>query len=147
MSNVGDIFSGIETQVQAALGGGYTKLSHLVNLEKNSFTADKRWGVIPASASETYTTTNTNTLTQTFRLILTSGYITTEYDDSGVVSQLVELMAAIETVYKQLVKTKCGTSVVINLGGLQINEALQWDEKKVILIEATFDVTSRISLQ
>jgi hypothetical protein len=146
MSNVSDIFSGIETTVQTALGSGYTRLSHMINLEKNNFDNDKRWGVIPASANESYTTTNANTLTQTFRIILTSGYISTEYDDSGVVAKLVELMAALETVYKQLVKTKCGSSVVINLGGLSINEALSWDEKKVILIEATFDVVSRVIL-
>jgi hypothetical protein len=147
MSNVSDIYTGIKTQVQAALGSTYTPLTHMLNLEKNIFTdSSKRWAVIPGAAGESVTTTNHNTLTQSFKIFLSDGYITDEYDDSSVVSIYVELMGAMEMVYKQLVKTKCGSSVVVNLNGLSIDNALRWEEKKVILIEASFDVVSRISL-
>lgn len=147
MSNISSIYSGIKTQVQAALGVNFVELTHIIELDKNNFQVDTRWGVLPVASGEVNTTVGTNSLAQGFKIVLTSGYISSEYDDSGMVTKLVDLIGQLETVYKQLVNSKCGSVDVVNLGGLQVNEALVWSEKKVLLVEASFLVTSRVSLR
>jgi len=148
MSNISTIFAGVKTAVTASVGSGFAPLSHVADLEKNTFTgSEKRWGVIPAAATEYVGNTSANTIAQGFRLILTDGFVTSEYGDSAVVDKSVTLMGALEDVYKHIILTKAGApGVVMFVGNFSVSEVLVWWERKIIVVEATFDVRSQTRL-
>ena len=149
MSNTSTLMTGIKARVQAALGSTYSPLTHVLSLDKNSFTgADKRWGVLPGAADETSGNTQANTMEQSFRVFLTDSYITSEYDDDGLVSKIVDMMGLTETVYKDLVNTKCGAPSVVRLvSGMAVSDSLIWEDEKIIVCEFGFRVRSQVSLQ
>jgi hypothetical protein len=148
MSNTSTLMSGIKARVQAALGVSYSPLTHVLSLDKNSFTdADKRWGVVPGPSDEVSGNVGNNTMEQSFRVFITDSYITSEYGDSEIVDKIVAMVGLSETVYKDLVNTKCGAPSVVRLvSGMSVNDSLIWEEEKIIVCEFGFRVRSQVSL-
>jgi len=148
MSNTSVLMDGIKARVQAVLGSSYSPLSHVYNLEKNSFSgADKRFGVLPGATTEVGGNVQNNTVDQGFRVFITDGYITSEYDDSAVVSKIVDMIGLTEALYKDFVKTKCGAPSVVRLvSGMSVNDSLIWEDEKIIVCEMSFIVKSQVSL-
>jgi hypothetical protein len=145
MSNISTIFAGVKTAVTASVGVDFAVLSHVADLEKNTFTgAEKRWGLIPAAASEVAGNTSANTVSQGFRLILTDGFVTSEYGDSAVIDKSVELMGRLEAVYRHIILTKAGAPTVVKfIGNFAVSEVMVWWDRKILVVEATFDVHSQ----
>jgi len=148
MSNISTIFAGVKVAVAASVGIDCQQLTHTADLEKNTFTgSEKRWGLLPAAASEVLGNTNNNTVSQGFRLILTDGFVTSEYGDSAVIDKSVELIGRLEAVYKHIILNKAGApSVVKFVGNFATSETLIWWERKILVVEATFDVQSQTRL-
>lgn len=148
MSNASTIFSGVKTVVQSALGSEYSELTHTMNLEKNTFSgASKRWGILPSGGFEERGNTQNNTVSQGFKVILTDDYITSECGDSEVIGKVVSMIGLLESVFKALVKQKCGApTAVILVNGFSIDETLVWEDEKIIVIEANFQVRHQVSL-
>ena len=148
MSNVETIYTNLKSRVGAVLGSDFSEITHTLNLDKNRFDGtSKKFGVLPSSARETTGQTRANTVTQGFEIILTESYISESISDNDLMTKILSLMGKFEDIYKDLINEKAGSpAIVINCSDLQLENALIVSEEKVIIVQASVQITSRVSL-
>ena len=147
-SNVGTIYTNLKNLVGTTLGSSFQELTHTLRLEKNKFgTTAKRYGVRPASVNEVQGQTRSNTVTQAFEIILTESYVSENISDNDLMTKILSLMGKFEDLHKAIINEKGGSpSVFINCVNMSIDNAILVPEEKVIVVQGTFNVLSRVSL-
>lgn len=148
MSNVETIYNNLKISVGSTLGSDFSELTHTLNLEKNRFGgASKKFGVLPSSIREVQGQTKANTTQQGFEIILTESYVSDNISDDALIAKILTLMGKFEEIYRELIKTKANSpTIVINCSDLQLENALIVSEEKIIIVQASVQITSRISL-
>ncbi len=143
-----DIRDSVESEVATELGEGFSKLSYLEDIEKNSFrTQNNRYGVRALTATESEGVTKSVRLTQSFEVVLTKGYFQSTINDSKQIEKSLDSRENLLDIYKRLVNTKAGLpSVVLNVTNLTVNEPEYLEDEKVVVQRATMDITYRFSL-
>jgi hypothetical protein len=147
-TQVDDIINALLAEVSAELGGSYSQLAYVENVEQNSFrTNNDRYGIRARAASQVPGVTKMVTLTQQFELILTKGYYVSNLDDNNKVSTAQTAIGLVFDIYKRFVVNRGGLPLVIlNINNLLVSEPSYLDESKVSVIRATLDITYRYSL-
>jgi hypothetical protein len=143
-----DIRDAMLTEIQAELGPSYKQLAYVEDVQKNSFrTSSERFGVRALLSSQVPGVTKFTTYTQSFEVVLTKGYTSSNIDDSEQVEKSFDNRENLLAIYKRLVNNKGGLPlVVLNIFNMVVSEPEFLLEDKVAVQRATFDVTYRLTL-
>jgi len=140
--SIANIISNTKTRISAVLGNTYTELAYSNNVSKNSFKGNfKRYGLLAGEVNEISGTNRYSTMEQSFEIILTDSYINTAMSDAMEVSKGPVLQELAYSVYRDLIKTRCGNSSVVIVKEFQCSKPETLDE--AVIIRATFKVVYR----
>lgn len=145
MNIVEQINDGITTVVTSSLGVGYSELSYLIDVEKNNYKSNtKRYGVRPLSGSTTSGITRNYTLDHSFQIILTHDYFSNPSNDQDQRDKTFLLLDKLDEIMKNLFINKAGLpSIVLNIDSVSIAEPEYFDEEKVVVLRADFNIKYR----
>lgn len=143
-TNATTIIAAIKVQAASVLGTSYVELAYSNNLDKNSFNGNfKRYGVLPADATEISSITNYVTIDQNFELILIDSFINTAMSDSAESAKGSALQDLAYDVYRNLISTKCGVpNSVIQVHSFTAAKP-ETIEDKAVTVRASFSVKYR----
>ncbi len=128
---ISTIVSAIKSRVQSVLTSNYQELAYANDVAKNTWKGnDKRFAVLPKHASEANSVTGYLTIDQEFQVIITDGFINLSGNDSIQQSKVIAIQEIGLAIYKDLVKTKAGASVIA-VSDLNINET-QFSDNTII---------------
>lgn len=146
-----DILNAVKTEVSGQLPVGYRELSYVIDPAKNSFRGGKeRYGIAPLGAVEVPGTTGFVTMDQTYKLILTNGYASTNVDDTLEVSRTLDLLSQMDVLQRHLIKVQAVKAVVtqatvIHVTDFTIEEPTYLDDN-VVVLQATLTIRYRKQL-
>jgi hypothetical protein len=145
MNIVEQINDGITTVITTTLGVTYSELSYLINVEKNNFKANtKRYGVRPLAANTTEGITRVYTVNHSFQVILTHDYFSNPSNDQDQRDKTFLLYDKLDEIMKNLFINKAGLpSIVLNIDSVSIAEPEYFDDEKVLVLRADFNVKYR----
>lgn len=145
MNIVEQINDGVTSEVASALGAGYSELSYLLDVQKNNFkTNTKRYGVRPLSGSTASGVTRQYTLDHSFQVILTHDYFSNPSNDQDQRDKTFLLFDKLDEIMKNLFINKAGLpSIILNIDSVSIAEPEYFDEEKVVVLRADFNIKYR----
>lgn len=148
MNVVEQINDAITTEVSTTLGVNYAELNYLLDVEKNNFVSNaKKYGVRPLSASTTEGVTRFYTLDHAFQVILTHDYAPHPANDQDQRDKTFLLFDKLDDLMKNLFKNKAGIpNIILNIDSVSIAEPEYFDEQKVLVLRADFNVKYRQAL-
>lgn len=133
-SIVKDITAYLEAESVAILGVEFKKLSHVVDVTKNSYkSSNKRYAARPLGLSESAGVVSHYTVDQDFEIILTNGYKTNKQtNDLDQQTKGIALQDYAHDIYKQLQQT--------SLASIRLISSLSLDEPE-------YDVDNKVVIQ
>jgi hypothetical protein len=141
------ITAAIKVRVQAVLGASYSELGYATDVSKNTFKGnDKRFAVLSKGGSEQSGIIGYITYEQDFEVILTDGFINRPLSDSQAQDKAITLQDLVFDIYKDLVKTKCGSNTCITVRELSLSDPQYLEKDNVVAQTATFKVKFRQQL-
>ena len=126
MSEVSTIKAAIKTRVAAVLGGSYSELPHVLDVDKNNFKSNsKGYGVLSGAISqdETFGVLKSYSVNQSFIIKITDSFNTKPTDDSDRQTTFDDLMDKALNIHKDLINTRAGApNTVIHVTDLELEE-------------------------
>lgn len=142
MAEIADIVTGLETRCLAVLGGTFSELGYVVEVEKNAFKgSSKRYGVFAGDINQTEDlgVLGSFSVSQSFTIKVTDKYGTSQAGDSSQRDVMVDLNEKCLLIYKDIVNMKAGQpTIVINvLPGMDTVSTFHEDD---YVAEATMNI-------
>lgn len=145
-SNLKTLHANLETLV--ATTTGYTRLTHILDLDKNKFTpSSARFGVIPRGQQEVAGNTRNATIDYIFSIVICKSYITQASSDENIITTVLDISEKYDDIYKQAVSSKINaTNIVINVSNFSLSEPVVIEKEKLIVIEGNFVIRCQYSV-
>lgn len=148
MAAVSTFISSIKARAAFVLGANYSELGYALDVSKNSFKGnERRYAILAKAASEVPGNIGSVTIEQDFEIILTDGYINTPMSDSQAQAKAIALQDLALSIYKDLVKTKCGSNTCLSVRDCSLSEPQFIEKDNVVAQSMTVKVKYRNQLQ
>lgn len=143
--SISSLVTSIKTRVSTVLGGTYSELGYALDITKNSLKGnEKRYAVLPKSASEVSSIIGFITLDQEFEVIITDNYINTSMSDSKAQDKAITLQDLALNIYNDLIQTKCGSpNTCITVSNFSLSDSQFLEKDSVVVQSMTFKIKYR----
>lgn len=144
MNIVEQINDGISTRMATVLGGTFSELNFLIDIEKNNFKSNsRRYGCRPLAGSSTSGITNHYTLDQEFEVFLSHEYIVNPSNDQDLRDQTFFLYDKYDELLKDLFTSKAGLpNIILNIDSISLSEP-DYSVKDLVILRGQFNVKYR----
>lgn len=141
------IKTAIEAQLATTFGATWSPLLFTEDVSKNPLNKQTRaYGVSTGETTQIDGVNRYLTFDQRYNIVLTEFYGQSSIDDSKIDTKHLDLVQKIHEAFKALINTRAGSTAVLNVKNLNIEEKEILETEKVIVVRAFFDVTYRTSL-